>query len=60
MAFYITLFILTTIGSFFEFFTLSEFHKKIIFYALILLFIFISAIRYTNPDWDVYYPLFVC
>lgn len=59
MAFYITLFILTTIGSFFEFFSLSEFHKKIIFYALILLFIFISAIRYTNPDWDVYYPLFV-
>ncbi|WP_444314052.1 EpsG family protein [Megamonas funiformis] len=59
MEFYLTLFGLTTIVSFMEFFNIKLKTKKYIFIGISIIYIFISGLRWNNPDWIVYYPFFM-
>lgn len=59
MEFYLTLFGLTTIISFMEFFNIDLKTKKYILIGVSIIYIFISGLRWNNPDWIVYYPFFM-
>lgn len=59
MEFYLTLFGLTTIVSFIEFFNIKLKIKKYILIGISIIYIFISGLRWNNPDWIVYYPFFI-
>lgn len=59
MDFYLTLFGMTTIVSFMEFFNIKLKTKKYIFIGISIIYIFISGLRWNNPDWIVYYPFFM-
>lgn len=59
MDFYIVLLSGVIIAAFFEFFYIGSKTKNLLFIAILIICIFFSAIRWTNPDWDVYYPFFV-
>jgi len=58
LGFYYTLFTITLSVSFLSLTNLSTDKKKFAFFSLIILYIFLSATRWNNPDWGVYYPFF--
>ncbi|WP_286821696.1 EpsG family protein [Mitsuokella sp. UBA4253] len=58
MEFYYILFFITVSVSFLSLTNLSHEKKNLAFFSLIILYIFLSATRWNNPDWIVYYPFF--
>lgn len=59
MDFYIVIFALTAIASFFELTSIPTHYKKNIFWGMIIIYIVISSLRWNNPDWNVYYLPFI-
>ena len=53
------LFTVTAIVSFFDLKSISEQYKKILYWMMVVIYIFISATRWNNPDWNVYYLSFM-
>lgn len=59
MLFYLTLFGITSIGSFFELCNINKKKKLFIAIFLMIIYIAISGLRWNNTDWVVYYPFFM-
>lgn len=59
MLFYLTLFGITGISSFFELCNINYNKKIFIIIFLMIIYIIISGLRWNNPDWIVYYPFFM-
>lgn len=59
MLFYLTLFSITSIGSFFELCNVNKNKKMFIAIFLMIIYIIISGLRWNNTDWIVYYPFFM-
>ena len=59
MLFYLTLFGITSIGSFFELCNINKKKKLFIAIFLMIIYIIISGLRWNNTDWIVYYPFFM-
>lgn len=59
MDFYINLFAITLIATMLELFKIKKFHKLIIIYLLAMIYIFLSATRWSGLDWQMYYDFFL-
>lgn len=59
MLFYLTLFSITGIGSFFELCNINKKKKLFIAIFLMIIYIVVSGLRWNNTDWGVYYPFFM-
>ena len=59
MDFYINLFVITLIATMLELFKIKKFHKLIIIYLLAMIYIFLSATRWSGLDWQMYYDFFL-